>query len=164
MKNDLTCGVVRDLLPSYVEGLTSQETNGAVERHLSECPDCARLRADMAVPAGEERVEQSREVDYLKRVKHRNGRRVVLAVLCTVLLFLAGFALKLFVIGTPAQEQELTVTAFSEENGVLRLSVMTPYSATAYHGWKVEVTDGVANIQARRVLVSPLFHHGPFQR
>ena len=27
MKNDLTCGVVRDLLPSYVEGLTVPETN-----------------------------------------------------------------------------------------------------------------------------------------
>ena len=37
MKNDLTCGVVRDLLPSYVEGLTSPESNTAVERHLSEC-------------------------------------------------------------------------------------------------------------------------------
>ena len=36
MKNDLTCGVVRDLLPSYVEGLTSQETNTAVERHLAD--------------------------------------------------------------------------------------------------------------------------------
>ena len=105
-------------------------------------------------------MEQSREVDYLKRVKHRNGRRVVLAVLCTVLLFLAGFALKVFVIGTPAQEQELAVTAFSEENGVLRLSVMTPYSATAYHGWKVEVADGVANISARSVMVSPLFPNG----
>ena len=37
MKNDLTCGVVRDLLPSYVEGLTAPETNEAVERHLSDC-------------------------------------------------------------------------------------------------------------------------------
>ena len=48
MKNDLTCGVVRDLLPSYVEGLTSPESNAAVERHLSECPDCAQLRTALA--------------------------------------------------------------------------------------------------------------------
>ena len=48
MKNDLTCGVVRDLLPSYVEGLTSPESNTAVERHLSECPDCAQLRTALA--------------------------------------------------------------------------------------------------------------------
>ena len=40
MKNDLSCAVVRDLLPSFVEGLTSEETNRAVESHLSACPDC----------------------------------------------------------------------------------------------------------------------------
>lgn len=39
MKNDLTCAVVRDLLPSYVEGLTSEETNEAVDAHLAQCPD-----------------------------------------------------------------------------------------------------------------------------
>ena len=158
MKNDLTCGVVRDLLPSYVEGLTSQETNQAVETHLASCPECTACWDAMKVPTGP--AEQAKEVDYLKTVKRRNGRRVVLAVVCTVLLILAGFTLKIFVIGTPAQEQELTVTSFSEENGVLRLSVMTPYSATAYHGWKVEITDGVANIRARSVLVSPLFPDG----
>ena len=65
MKNDLTCGVVRDLLPSYVEGLTSEETNRAVEAHLAACPACARLREAMAAPEGEPE-EQAKEVDYLK--------------------------------------------------------------------------------------------------
>ena len=32
MKNDLTCGVVRDLLPSEVEGLLGAESQEAVER------------------------------------------------------------------------------------------------------------------------------------
>ena len=75
MKNELTCAVVRDLLPSFVEGLTSEETNGAVERHLAECPACAKLRADMAAP--EETPETAAPVvDYLKTVKRRTGRQV----------------------------------------------------------------------------------------
>ena len=159
MKNDLTCGVVRDLLPSYVEGLTSEETNQAVESHLATCPDCTARRDAMAAPE-EAAAEQSREVDYLKTVKRRSGRRVVIAIVCTVLLILAGFALKIFVIGSPAQEGELIASGFTEENGVLRLSVMTPYSATAYRGWTVDISDGVANIGARSVLVSPLFPNG----
>ena len=158
MKNDLTCGVVRDLLPSYVEGLTSQETNQAVETHLASCPECTACRDAMKTPT--EPAEQAKEVDYLKTVKRRNGRRVLLAVLCTILLILAGFALKIFVIGSPAQEDELIVSEFAEENGVLRLSIATPYSATAYHGWNVEIADGVADISARSVLVSPLFPDG----
>ena len=159
MKNDLTCAVVRDLLPSYVEGLTSEETNRAVEAHLASCPDCAARRDAMAAPE-EAAAEQSREVDYLKTVKRRSGRRMVMAIVCTVLLILAGFALKIFVIGSPAQEGELIASGFTEENGVLRLSVMTPYSATAYRGWTVDISDGVANIGARSVLVSPLFPDG----
>ena len=63
MKNDLTCGVVRDLLPSYVEGLTSEETNRAVEAHLASCPDCAARRDAMAAPEDAEATEQRREVD-----------------------------------------------------------------------------------------------------
>ena len=51
MKNDLTCAVARDLLPSYVEGLTSEETNGAVEAHLAACPECAAL-AEAAAESG----------------------------------------------------------------------------------------------------------------
>ena len=161
MKNDLTCAVVRDLLPSFVEGLTSEETNRAVESHLSACPDCMARKKAMTAPAEPaEHLEQGREVDYLKAVKRRSGRRVVIAILCTMLLILAGFALKIFVIGSPAQEGELIASGFEEENGVLCLSVTTPYSATAYRGWTVDISDGVANIGARSVLVSPLFPDG----
>ena len=34
MKAELTCAIVRDLLPSYVDGLTSQETNEALKKVL----------------------------------------------------------------------------------------------------------------------------------
>ena len=99
MKNDLTCGVVRDLLPSYVEGLTSPESNTAVERHLSECPDCAQLRTALAGAPKQAAPEDAKEVDYLKKVKRRGWRRVAAAVAVTVLLFTAGVAAKLFIIG-----------------------------------------------------------------
>ena len=102
MKNDLTCGVVRDLLPSYVEGLTSPESNTAVERHLSECPDCAQLRTALAGAPEQAAPEDAKEVDYLKKVKRRGWRRVAAAVAVTVLLFAVGVAAKLFVIGEPA--------------------------------------------------------------
>lgn len=161
MKNDLTCAVVRDLLPSYVEGLTSEETNQAVEAHLADCPDCAVRRDAMtALAEPVEIAEQSREVDYLKKVKRGNKKRVLIAVLCTILLVIAGLAAQIFIIGTPAQEGELFVAESAEEDGVLRLSISTPSSATAFWGWKVDTADGVVNISARSVLVSPLFPNG----
>ena len=47
MKNDLTCEVVQDLLPSYVDHLTSDVTNTAIETHIRECADCRRILSDM---------------------------------------------------------------------------------------------------------------------
>lgn len=163
MKNDLTCAVVRDLLPSYVEGLTAEETAGAVERHLGSCPDCAaRLEAMRTppAPAGSEAVETAKEVDYLKQVKRRSRRRVAAAALATAACLLAVFLVKIFIIGTPLQAQSVAVTEQEIENGVLRLTVSSPDSGRALHGWRVETADGVASIYARDVLVSPLYHDG----
>ena len=51
MKNDLTCGVVQDLLPSYVEGLLGEESRQAVDRHLEDCPECTARKDAMSAPA-----------------------------------------------------------------------------------------------------------------
>ena len=50
MKNDLTCEVVQDLLPSYVDGLTSDVSNQAVEQHLKTCENCRKLYREMSEP------------------------------------------------------------------------------------------------------------------
>ena len=36
MSDKLRCEIVQDLLPSYVDGLTSDETNEAVKDHLAD--------------------------------------------------------------------------------------------------------------------------------
>ena len=54
MKNDLTCGVVRDLLPSYVENLLGEEAKEAVDRHLETCSACTAQKEAMAARTGPE--------------------------------------------------------------------------------------------------------------
>ncbi len=158
MKNDLTCGVVRDLLPSYVEGLLCGESQQAVDRHLADCPDCAAVLAAMREPE-EERVEQSREVDYLKQVKKRSHGKIILTAAGTAAVLIAALLMGVFVIGTPLRPQNAAAEGRVEDN-VLRLSVMSTGSANAFHSWRVEREDGVASIYARDVLVSFLFSNG----
>ena len=160
MKNDLTCGVVRDLLPSYVEGLTSQETNTAVERHLADCPDCTRLRADLAgeTPPPPEEVK---EVDYLKKVKRRGRRRVVAAVAVTVLVLTLGIAAKLFLIGSPANWDTWENYNFTARTNVPNQLDISFYPDelpdTAYCHWNVTNENGIVCVNARKVLPS-VFH------
>ncbi|MEA4934147.1 MAG: zf-HC2 domain-containing protein, partial [Lawsonibacter sp.] len=64
MDKKLDCEIVRDLLPSYVDKLTSETTNRAVEEHLSGCPDCAEALRLMKEPEPAENHPNA-EVDYL---------------------------------------------------------------------------------------------------
>ena len=156
MKNDLTCGVVRDLLPSFVEGLTSDETNRAVEAHLAACPDCTARRDAMAAPENAEAAEQRREVDYLKTVRRKSGRRVVIAIACTLAVILAGVALKMFVIGEPAGREDMSWSMRCDETA-MDLRVYSTWSGVAYCRWDLENNDGIVRLTATQVLPSLLY-------
>lgn len=162
MKNDLTCAVVRDLLPSYVEGLTSEETDRAVDAHLAQCADCTAQKEAMTAPkTAAEQGANAEEVDYLKKVRRRNGRRVAVAAVCTALVILAGLALKTFVIGVPPQADEVSVGyTLVDEGFVLHLGVDCYYAPHALRDWEMESRDGVVTFSAKRVTASPLFPAG----
>ena len=154
MKNDLTCALVRDLLPSYVEGLTSEETNAAVEAHLASCPACAAVRDHLRDPEPGPQ-EEAREVDYLKKVKRRGGKRVVLAVLLTLLVVIGAILTKVFLIGSPASADTMAARTWTEGD-TLRVEVTSSVSANAWWGWDTEVENGTARITAREGIVSPI--------
>ena len=48
--NKIPCEVVRDLLPSYIDGLTSGTTNQIIEEHLEECDACREMLQAMRGP------------------------------------------------------------------------------------------------------------------
>lgn len=47
MRNEIVCELIRDLLPSYLEGLTSPASTEAIENHLQTCASCAQYAEDM---------------------------------------------------------------------------------------------------------------------
>ena len=41
------CKIIRDLFPSYIDGLTNEETNQYIEEHLNNCEHCKKILEDM---------------------------------------------------------------------------------------------------------------------
>ena len=156
MKNELTCGVVRDLLPSYVENLLGEEAKEAVDRHLENCPECRERKEDMAAPTGaEETAEAAKEVDFLRRVKKGTVKKIALAVVCTVLLVVGGYLLKEFVIGrTPDVEHISIELAQVDAYNNLTLLADTYWGAYELRGMKAVTKDGVLTYTAREVRVN----------
>lgn len=66
----LSCNVVRDLLPSYLEHLTSSETNIEIEEHMASCPDCREVKAAMLDEINIEAAPKP-EINLLKKLRRK---------------------------------------------------------------------------------------------
>ena len=86
----LSCNIVQDLLPGYVDGCTSQETNKSVEEHLTECQQCSSICEAMKEPLAE---GADKEIDYLRRIRKSGYKKVLAAVVITFSLLLGIFLL-----------------------------------------------------------------------
>jgi len=80
----LACCIVRDLLPSYIEGLTEPETTAMVKEHLESCPDCRKTEQDMRVTIPLEKPSKHK-LKFLKRV--RRTRLFAAALSCILALW-----------------------------------------------------------------------------
>jgi hypothetical protein len=79
----MKCEIIRDLLPSYVEGLTSDESNKEIEKHLKDCIECSNIHNEMK---SEVKVESlACDSDRIKLFKKLN-KRVVKAVGLTIVV------------------------------------------------------------------------------
>ena len=91
----VSCKIIEDLLPSYCDGLTGEESNAMIREHIASCPQCAALLNKMSetqqIPVADHR-ESFRE--KMKEYAHKHTVRrlgillgCALAVLLVVLLW-----------------------------------------------------------------------------
>lgn len=98
MKNELSCEIVRDLLPLYIDGVVSETTREAVDQHLQSCASCRKeaekMKPTMPLPINEN-VQRS-QATILKRIRQRFFRKKVivslLSILAAVAVLSAGYA------------------------------------------------------------------------
>ena len=86
MKKNDECKLIQDLLPNYIEKLTSEETNTYIENHIKDCKDCTKILKDMGEEVTLDKIDEMKKVDYLKKIKFRN--RTIIVILLAILLIL----------------------------------------------------------------------------
>ncbi len=83
MKQDLDCRIVEDLLPNYIENLTNDYTNKAVEEHLTSCEECSELLNTMKADISVQNKVPEKEIKFLQKMK----RTRIVAIISSILLF-----------------------------------------------------------------------------
>ncbi len=79
----MKCEIIKDLLPSYIDGLTSSESNLEIEDHLNNCPQCKEIFEQMKAEVRAENTEYN--IEKIKPFKKLN-RKVFKAVLTTLIV------------------------------------------------------------------------------
>lgn len=113
---NVSCEVVRDLLPLYAEGLASEGSRTLVEEHLAGCPDCRKTLEALRTPPAPA-PEGAEPLRAVKRDLRR--RRLRAALLAALLVFLPLFTL----LARGMEEQYLPYT-----EGLVRVEGVEHYS------------------------------------
>lgn len=82
------CGIARDLLPLYQEGMLSPDSVEFLEEHLKTCPACRAERERMAagpVPPEENGTKKAPELEGVRRKLRRQRRRTAILAVCLAL-------------------------------------------------------------------------------
>lgn len=79
------CKIVEDLLPNYIEKMTSSETNEIIEKHLEKCKLCKDKLNYMKSEIILDKVDD-REINYLKTIKRKNCFKILMVVLVAIII------------------------------------------------------------------------------
>ena len=173
MKNDLTCEVVQDLLPSYVDGLTSDVSNQAVEQHMKTCESCRKLYSEMREPMNGEDVSEindgqkadskkSSEIDYLKKIRKKNRMRILAAVLIVVIAVGVGLWSKVYVVGQEVEQAEFVQANVAVEDHKVSVQGLLLDTTKGISDVAFQEKDGIVTVSLRETRKSS-FHTNEFQ-
>lgn len=90
---EISCNVIHDLLPLYIENITSEESNQLIEHHLNECERCKK-ELDQLNSRDSAPIFDSEELIPLKKMErniHDRKRKAV--TLISLIVFLIMFTI-----------------------------------------------------------------------
>ena len=89
---DITCDVIKDLLPLYVDDVLSPDSRAVVEAHLGTCVDCTEYYHALKEPErGYKQMKNSDDKATLKRIKGTLRKKRVMTALITAVCIAAAF-------------------------------------------------------------------------
>lgn len=91
----ITCDVIQDLMPSYIDGILSEDSKALVEEHMGTCQECRKMLEIMKEEQGKEQNQMRSSAATLKKIRKKLIVRRVLtatvAVILTLIVAAAGY-------------------------------------------------------------------------
>ena len=112
MNEKKDCKIILDLLPNYVEKVTSKETNSYIEEHLKKCDECKKAYISMSENLNNQLDSEEKEIKYLKKF-HKQLKVLKFIILIVVLFIVVSVGRKTIILYSIDHKYEETVKTFS---------------------------------------------------
>lgn len=97
----ISCGIIKDLLPLYLDGVCSSDSRELIENHLVECDSCKAevqaMREEFSLNYKEENLKEAEAVKKLSRRWKKGMMKSLLKGVLITLLVVAATALVLYI-------------------------------------------------------------------
>lgn len=161
--NEITCSIVKDLLPLYVEGLTNEENNILIKQHLSECEDCRKIfeeiKSELYVNSNRDKScndkKETATVDYLKRTNKKRKHWITFGIVMALALCLSLAVVNHLFAAHPVSAEQVMIENIVVEEGKLHIDGNLRDSSYGVSSLKLSVSDGTALIDMESRLLNP---------
>lgn len=115
-KDKKECKIVQDLLPSYIDNLTTKETNDYINEHLEKCKECVTILEKMKKDFNLNIIKKDdREVKYIKKF-NKKMNILKLIILLSLVVFIVLTARKVIIISSLSKNAENTINVENYHN------------------------------------------------
>ncbi len=89
MENKLSCNIIKDLLPMYVDEISSEETNNCIKEHLDRCDACKEEY--YKINKGNNFNGKSNDIESFKKLK----LKIILIFILFIIISIAAVSLSM---------------------------------------------------------------------
>lgn len=107
----IPCEIIKDLMPLYVDELTSETTNDEIKNHLEACETCKsyfeRMKEEIQKEAKIDLEMAEKEINYLKKIQKSANQKILIGIISVLILLGGGIGIKAFILGYPIEAYDL---------------------------------------------------------
>lgn len=160
----MECRIIKDLFPSYIDGLTSRESNQMIEEHLEKCGECRTYLKAMKSELASERyteinkIQANAEIRGFKKLRRKMFYAVIITAFTAAFLF--GIYESYFNVGVSTLSGDVEIT-YENADGIVRIGFV-PKKDNIYIGGGFGVTEpSIDGVKETFLLIS--YHVSPLK-
>lgn len=88
----INCKIVRDLMPSYIDRICSEESNKLIEEHILECNECKEYLDNIRKEISTHKIDEKDTLkNFYKKIKSKNKMAIFISIVITLLFVILGY-------------------------------------------------------------------------